>query len=300
MSDSFLDIPLRNRGGSTRRSGRPTFNPDTGRNADDPLPIGVPEGYTAPVPTDLRGMSTRAAEGWSDAGRGHGTIHPRSPRYYEGDEYRVRPMSPAAIAAIQDQMARAGLLTTDFMMGVWDPATAEAYKVLLGQANAQGITVEQAMTLMGSGEQMQWDPATGTYQSVGGSAGPAPVPELVTRVTDPEVLKSVFRRAAIEMIGIGWSEEQLERAAAAYNNVERTRQQEQYDAQLAAGQLGSMTEGGVPTASEVVDIPSPEGWVDSYIREQDPAGVAENQALDMVDVFMQTAGSTAWGVGRQI
>jgi hypothetical protein len=300
MSDSFLDIPLRNRGGGGgSRSGRPTFNP--GPATEERLPIGVPEGYTAPRPTNLRGMTTRGSEGWSEGGRGHGTIFPQAPRYYDGDEYRVRPMSPAAIAAIQDQMARAGLLTSDFMMGVWDPATAEAYKVLLGMANAQGTTVEQAMTLLGSGERMEWDPATGTYQSVGGlGAGAAPVPELVTRVTDPEVLKSVFRRAAIETIGIGWSEEQLQRAADAYNNVERQRQQEAYDTQLAAGQLGSMTDGGAPVAGEVVEIPSAEGWIDSYIRKEDPAGVAENQALDMVDVFMQTAGSTAWGVGRQI
>lgn len=273
-----------------------------GGDDDEPLPIGVPEGYTAPVPTDLRDMG-RAAEHWgtfTGAGQ-HGSMRPQAPRYYDGDEYRQRPMSPAAIAAIQDQMARAGLLTSDFLMGVWDPSTAEAYKTLLGIANQQGTTAEQAMTLLGSSERMEWDPATGTYVSAGGlGAGAQAPPELVTRVTDPEVLKSVFRRAAIEMIGIGWSEEQLERAAAAYNNVERTRQREAYDTQLAAGQLGAMTEGMDPVAGEVVEIPSAEGWIDSHIRNEDPAGVAENQALDMVDVFMQTAGSTAWGVGRQV
>ena len=305
MSNPWQRIfPRSGRTGGSGGGGRPSFQDFMnayGGGSNERLPIGVPEGFTAPRPTNLSGMSARAGEGWAEAGRGHGTIFPQAPRYYDGDEYRYRPMSPGAIAAVQDQMARGGLLTSDFIMGVWDPATAEAYKALMGMANQQGVTVEQASNLLQSGESMQWDPATGTYVSTGGTgAGNPPIPELVTRISDPEVLKGVFRRAAIELIGIGWTEEQVSRAAAAYNNVERERQRAQYDAQLAAGQLGSMTEGDNPQASEVVDIPSPEGWIDAYVRKQDPAGVAENEALDMVGTFMQTAGSTAWGVGRQV
>lgn len=293
--------------------------------------IGVPDDYAAPgPPRNFSGMGARAAEGWNSGserrpgfmgavmeqfapgsaggGQGPGALRAIYPQYKTGDEAMVRPYSREKIAELQQKMAMSGLLTDDFYPGVWSPSTEAAFQTLLAMSNQSGTSWEQTLQMIGdpnlggTGGTLRWNPETGTFERTsapGVDAAPM-VPELVTRITDPKVLESIFRRASIDMLGIGWGPEQLQMATQAFNEIERSRQRDLYEAQLAAGQLGNLTEGGAaPEAREVVDIPSPEGFIDSYVREKNPEEFAENEALNMIDVFMQTAGSTAWGVGRQ-
>lgn len=277
-------------------SGGFTFNPTPLPDDSDRHAIGVPDDFTAPVPTH-NDMTARGAEQWADTRPEHVTLTPRPPQFWDGDEWATRPRNEAAIRQIQDQLTAAGILTGGFIYGRWDPKTAEAWRVVLGIANSEGMSPEQAMLYLLSGEQVEYDPATGNYtrpDSAGGQR--ATVPELIVQITDPETLKNMFRRAVIDTAGIGWDDNRLNMAVQAFNNLERQRQEEMYNARLAAGQLGSMTDGEDPQRQEVVQMPSPEGWVDNYIRQQDPEQVAVNDSLDMVSAFMQTATGSGWGV----
>lgn len=264
---------------------------------DERQPIGVPEDYTIGVPQDMTGMSATAGEGWAAGGKGHGMMVDRPPRYFDGAEWTPAGLSPQAIRELQMQMAMTGLLTSDFSPGVWDESSMNAYKSLLSFANARGVTWEAALELYTqsvseTGGRVQWDPATGQFVPAGGggpgSGGPPP---LITRTTDPLVLKQVFRSAAIEQLGTGWDQQRIDQAVQAYNQLEIQRQQELYDMQVA-----NMGQG---VSGSVVEIPSAEAWIGSYIEGQDPAGQQANSMLNYTADAIQLLGSPAWGVGGQ-
>lgn len=267
------------------------------RPHNDRSPIGVPDDYLAVRPQDLTGMSATAGEGWAAGGKGHGSMVDRPPRYFEGAEWTPAGLSPQAIRELQMQMAMTGLLNSDFNPGVWDDPSVDAYKQLLSFANARGVTWEAALELYTqsvseTGGRIQWDPATGQFVPAGsGGTGTAGPPPLITRTTDPLVLKQIFRSAAIEQLGTGWDQTRVDSAVQAYNQLEVQRQQELYDMQVA-----NMGQG---VSGSVVEIPSAEAWIGSYIEGQDPAGQQANSMLNYTGEAIQLLGSPAWGVGGQ-
>jgi hypothetical protein len=113
--------------------------------------------------------------------------------------------------------------------------------------------------------------------------GAAEMPPLVTRTTDPAVLRQVFRRSVIELLGEGWDQGQIDGMVQAYNQMEQQRQQSAYDQQLEGGSY--------------VDIPSPEGWIEARVAERDPAGMQKAEAMTMIDDTLGALAAPAWGVG---
>ncbi len=74
--------------------------------------------------------------------------------YYEGDERVPASFAVEDVAALQQAMSRAGLLTGKFQLGLWDKPSMSAYTELLGFANQQGTDYVTALNLWASSPQM--------------------------------------------------------------------------------------------------------------------------------------------------
>lgn len=114
--------------------------PPPASKTNAPKPLGVPDDYIAPggrgkVP--FRGMGVPST--YQKPGQ--------LPRYYDGDEFLPASFSPEKIAALQRELATAGLIgpKTKFRVGLWDEATRGAYKNLLEYANASGADEKTAL-----------------------------------------------------------------------------------------------------------------------------------------------------------
>lgn len=254
-----------------------------GGDSDKKKPIGVPDDYV--VEREVHYEDQRV----DNYRLGH---EPKSfmrdvkPLYYDGDEYVPANYPSTQIWQIQQALAKVGLLTGTFAKNVWDPATMGAYRELLALANAQGLSVDQALSeLLATSGGKEGGRYTVDAQGNVVLASSETVPPLTTKTSDPAALRQVFRRATIELTGQGWSQDQINKMVAAYNNVEIERQTEAYNMQIAG-------EGG-----NIVDIPSPEEFIESQVLAKDPIGVQREEALGFTKEFMELASNTAWGVG---
>lgn len=282
--------------------GRGGDMPDPGQSAAGTTYLGVPDNYLAPpnpasfgehyypsgynythhqypggLPSEYRG----GHKGYSPSAR-------RAPIYKQGDEYRPRNADPNAIFATQQALASMGLLTGHFTGKVWDEPTAAAWRKVLEYANQAGITDEQAMVELGHaaerGGRFTVDDA-GNVVPIG-SDGAAP-PPLITHVTDPKIVKEIFRQSAIQIAGIGWDDKRLTQAAATYNALERHAQEAAYNAELHN------------KSTEVVDVPNPSDYAEAMVRDADPEAVQEHDALSYAGQAMQFLTGPAWGLGSQ-
>lgn len=239
-----------------------------------PKPIGVPEDY--PIPGGAPGVKPKPFyDPRADVLK---SPPPPRTRYMVGDELLPANYSADRVVQIQYGLERIGLLSQgNYSLGIWDPATMKAYKELLGLANARGQTAEQTLN-----EYMA------IVDAGGGPAGDAgrTIPPLVVSKTPAEELDSVFRRAAIELTGRGWSSDEVNQAITAYNEIETQRQEEAYNAQYFGG-------GG-----EVEAIPSPSAFIQSRITQQDPEEVAVESGLGFIGDFLSMAGGSGWGGSR--
>lgn len=270
--------------------------PATSRDKSGPSPIGVPEQYKVPKVSygreemgdvrfgrDTRQVYEKGLDPYDQPGR---------TTYYSGDEYIPANLPAEQIWELQQMLARVGLLRGTFSRSVWDQTTRNAYSQLLGLANAQGIDANMALqqllsssdgTVDGTG---QWTvDEFGNVVPAGQGEGPPP---LVTRTTDPAALRQTFRKAVIDILGEGWSQDEINKMVAAYNNVEIQRQTQAYNATYGIGGQ----EGG-----NVMDIPSPEAFIEAEVLKKDPVGAQTAEALDFTQEFMDIAGSPAWGIG---
>lgn len=269
--------------------------PSSSGTTGKPGPIGVPPTYTTPK---IQHSSADAAE------RRGGPMYyekgldeyddPNRRTYYDGDEYIPANWPANQIWQLQQALAKAGLLTGTFTRHTWDNATRNAYKELLALANAQGSTANNALMDMlrsaegqygadgtGPGGQRYKVDEFGNVVPVGGEE----VAPLITRTTDPAALRRTFRKAVIDMLGEGWSQEEIDKMVAAYNQVEIQKQTEAYNLEQS-GQAGTFT-----------DMPSPEEFVASQVEAKDPEGVQEQGIIDNMEGFLNMAASPAWGVG---
>lgn len=270
----------------------------TSRDKSGPSPIGVPEEYKVP-----RIGHNREEMGDVRFRRGSGAYlweqgidpydDPNRITYYTGDEYIPANWPATQIWTLQQALAKVGLLRGTFSRSTWDQTTRSAYSQLLGLANAQGIDANTALQQLLSsvdgtadGGSGQWTvDENGNVVPAGQGQGPPP---LVTRTTDPAALRQTFRKAVIEMLGEGWSQEEIDKMVAAYNQVEIQRQTQAHNATYGIGGQ----EGG-----NIVDIPSPEAFIEAEVTKKDPVGVQTAEALDFTNEFMQVANSPAWGIG---
>lgn len=222
----------------------PSAPPGVGQTTTgEPGPIGVNKGYKYPGyvgrPSERQFTpDPRGLDPYKD---------PNRTTYYDGDEYIPANWGADQIWQLQQAMAKIGLLTGSFTRNTWDSNTRNAYRELLGLANAQGVDANRALTglLQEAGGQDEANRYSvdefGNVIASGGAAVRAP---LITRTTDPAALRSTFRKAVIEMLGEGWSQEEINKMVAAYNGVEIQRQTQAYNMDLTGG--------------NVTDIPTPE------------------------------------------
>lgn len=166
-------------GGSTSDTSTPTN------------PIGVPTGYKPPtshsvvigVPGTVQRTSTENV---------YGTPLLTNP-YMPGDEF-----APAgdlnAIPIIQADMIAAGLLKpSDVRRGVWDAASADAYKDVLAFANQQGVSASEALTILVS------NPPGGKAGGAGGGGGGGRA--AVISYTNPADLEATYSSTAQSLTG---------------------------------------------------------------------------------------------------
>lgn len=155
LYDEFLDDATRRGmprpedyfpGGRWVQSDEPAFDPDD----DD----GGYDRYTRPAPRWTVAEMAEYQRGW-DAWSVDTAARHYNPRYHDGDEWRPANLRPDAVASLQRKMVAAGVLTgrqAAVRPGLWNSASADAYRRVLHVANARGITAEQALqALRGEG-----------------------------------------------------------------------------------------------------------------------------------------------------
>lgn len=271
-----------------------------GGDSDAPAPIGVPEGYEAPFVRSGRysAVGGEAAANWGGENRTPGTIGGRPPAYHDGDEFKPATLDPASVGQLQAAMAAAGILS-DFRYGVWDEPSRNAYKQLLGEANAAGLSAEQMIQQYSQGVSMGGSGGGPGGEGGGGGGGGRwefdengePIwveeqyvpPPLEIKTTNPEDLKRAFRTAIIDTMGEGWNQAQIDEMVNAYNWMEVKVQKDAYDQQVGlerAEFMGERTEGGETISS--VSIESPDTFLENELREKDPVGFQTGEAVNEV------------------
>lgn len=262
------------------------------RSGGTRAPLGVEPGHTVITGTSTQGRtgtdgrSGMQLGGGQMARGGYSTPITQSPRYYEGDQDVPGSFSADRIMELQQNLAKTGLLTGNFTLGYYDETTRKAYRRLLEMANRAGIDADQLLNEMNGMASTTGGGTWGVdeFGNIVRTDGPgSELPPLVTRTTDPSVLRQVFRRSVIELLGEGWDQTQIDGMVAAYNKMEQDRQQQAYDQQLTGGSY--------------VDIPSPEGWIEAQVQEKDPAGAQKAEAMNMMGDTLGMLADTAWGVG---
>lgn len=271
------------------RAGSGASGTDVPDQTRQKTPLGVPEGYEAEVswqdssPSYYPHGYNYNTRQWGNEDLMPGARSPSTvpPRYFDGDQYLPRNLSPAEIWNIQQELASRGLLTTRFVKGTWDQPTANAYADILSYANQQGITDDQAMAQFLGSEGYRVGP-NGELISLGSGEGEVQDP-LPIRQTDPEQVKSIIRRSAIELLGVGLNREEVDSMAASYAEMEAQRQRQMYEAQQTPGETTYM------------DIPSPSDYAASQLEDTPEAQVYEgaNYAAEA----MKLLASPAWGIG---
>jgi hypothetical protein len=220
----------------------------------------------------------------------------QAPRYFDGDQYNLRRLPPSEIWKVQQLLAQIGLLGGSFQREIWDQPTAEAYAGVLAYANQQGLTEQQALLRLGqgaesgttTGQRYRVDENGELIPITGEGAGPD-VPPLTIRKTDPKVLRQIFQRGSIELLGTGLNPDEVQTMVGAYSQMEEQRQRDLYESQIR--------ESGTPQAGEVLDIPSPEAFLDTYTADKFGPQREEAQGVNYTMDAMQLLGSPAWGVG---
>jgi len=298
-------MALKTRRQVTRRrqpdDGTPVYTPSK-RQSDSETdgPLGVPEGYTAPYTRSVEGMSPRGVEGWSAAGAGTGSIGQRAPAYYEDDVLRPATLDPGSIGQLQGALAAAGLLG-DFRYGIWDEDSQDAYRSLLGEANAAGLS---AMAMLQNRASTVDMPGAGSeggrgHWEMGEDGNPVFVedpyvaPPLELRTTNRADLVNALRAAVIDKMGVGWSQEELGRLADQYIAIEKQVQTDAYNQQVALERADfEGTRGAGGETITVEQAPSPEAFLDEQLRAKDPEGYQEGQLINDVipDFFSMMQG----------
>lgn len=173
------------------------------------------------------------------------------PRYFDGDEWLPAQLPPDQLAMLQKKMVAAGLLKSGAaQLGIWDVASMSAYKQLLAYANASGL--DNAGALDRWGQQHTLDP----------NAGKAP---LQVKVSNPDELAQVFRKAVMDTRGEGWDTNKINQMVAAYQGVETGAQQQSYNQQ--------------DTGGTVITPPSPTSFAETQVRNEDPLGAQEHDVI---------------------
>lgn len=207
------------------------------------------------------------------------------PRYFDGDEMMPGRLPPHNIAAVQRLLVDSGLLD-DPRWGFWDASSQEAYQRALSEANGKGVDVQTLLSTYADAAAMAEAEAREPFQA----------PALQIRQHNMKDLESVFRKSVTELLGVGWSQADISRAAKAFVGEETRIQTE---AQLRnierERQLYETGETDIDQITEV-DIPDPNLFIEREAERRDPGGFKATQvATDYAPEFFAALGA---GGGR--
>jgi hypothetical protein len=214
--------------------------------------LGVPAGYKPPVPAGYKPSKkgdpfSIKAKGSPQVGVKGYTGNQWIARYHSGDDWQIIANMPSdQIYALQQQMVMIGALKKKaFQPGAADSATRNAFKGLLGQANATGQAWTQVL-----------NQRVALADETGFDAGASADKTLPTRkITNPEDIKAVFNKASSDMVGRKLTDAELNSFVGAY-------QQKELESQNAA--IGDAAGGGGGT---VTDSPSLEAFTANHLQE---------------------------------
>lgn len=233
-------------------------------------PIGVPKDYVPPVgaggyvppPSADRGQGGYTEPGgYQQQLTAYGTA-PNSSQYTDGQEWS--PLNdPQSIPSLQTALVQAGLLNPkNVRPGVWDSASASAYRAALAFANVSGANVQDALGILIQNKKY-------------GSAASAPGPYALL---NPEDARSAYRTAAQNLTGHDPSTNEQQQFAAYYQSQERT----------AFNQKAVATTGGALTD---VSPPSVSTAAEDFVKQQDPQSVMAYGMASRAAEFQQMLGS---------
>lgn len=141
--------------GAPGATGELTLPPFPTGGATTSTAIGIPAGFEPPV-RQVPGAPTPSGQHLIPGPvTPYGTT-PHGSTYNEGDQWKPQNLPPADVWALQQQLIEAGVLTrSNVRPGVWDATSANAYKTVLGFANATGMTSSDALRTLVSNPQLQ-------------------------------------------------------------------------------------------------------------------------------------------------
>jgi hypothetical protein len=239
--------------------------------ADDsaPDPIGVPAGYVAEKPRSNFDFSYLY---------GAGPTIKSNPRYVAGHQYNPATLPVDDIIDLQQKLVAAGLMDDgDYTVGVWDNVSTKAYEQLLGEANMSGDDEETALT-----RRIQ------TTQLHPKEKEKKTRPPLIVRLSNPDDLRAVAKRAASDLYGGNLPDEDVERFVASYRSME-----DQYQRQQDAMQYTGVEPGPGGTVTQPAD---PEVMLENQVRREHPNEVAATAfGARMNDIISTFTGTRAGG-----
>lgn len=189
--------------------------------------------------------------------------------YRAGDEFNLLGnMSEAQRQRVQQALISAGLADPDSItFGALDPATIRGFEAALGYANMNGKSWQDIL-FTSSGQRLLG--RSGGGGGGGGGGGRAP---LTTQVTDTDALRRLFKKTMVEMAGSRVEGFDVDAAVSAYQQAQRSAQQQAY----AAG----------PTGGEVMAPPSADDFIAGQLEEKAGTQVQANSAAERAGQLLQ-------------
>lgn len=190
--------------------------------------------------------------------------------FLQGDQYEPGWGGTERMARLQAKMNAAGLYGTDgYVPGVWAPKDADAYAMILETANARGVAdPEQALDLFAA------------EARVTNPKAKAPRAPLVTQYADPEAVRQVVRKSALDMLGQRLSDADESRIVQAYQAYTTQSQQAQYAATNPGGMGGSYTE---PMSAQA--------FAQAQVEATDPGQLGAQRYLDAFGEITKSLGT---------
>lgn len=228
--------------------------------------IGLPSKFELPgqTTTDATGKTTTSptlAQQFVDQNPAAG-----APRYKVGAEWL--PVQGGAtgdeISLLQRQMVQGGVLNaSQFQNGVWDAVSQDAFKYLLGYANAAGTDWQTALNTLQNSTEMVIDPVTGK-----------PVPKkkgvqaLKLEYTNPDDVEVLAQNTAQSKLGRPLTTAELER----FQNTWKAEQSGYQTSAASAALVG----GGV------IKTPDIGNEADRFAQQIDPTAYQAQNAIGLV------------------
>lgn len=208
-------------------------------------------------------------------------------RYFEGQQAFIGRMSPGALMSLQRELGAVGLLAGDYANGAPDSSTKDAFASLLAISNEWGLSWRAALNRMMSQTSdtkarergYQINPETGEYEAI---EEKFVAPPLQLQLPNKLDVDRVIRQSSTDLLGQGWSQDQIDRVSNSFLGEVTRLQQETYNQEV--DRMRREFE-GQPGASETItdiEAPSAEAFAEEQIIQQNRQGVETNSGMELL------------------